>query len=122
MKAVGWILAGLLAVALFWLWTADVGAISMLKDKHAAIAKENELLQAAVKERQLRVAVLIAELDTMRAERDTAWAHVAPAETLYLGHRAQAASLSYRRKWRDMGVLPRDTTTGGGVVPAPGHP
>ena len=110
MKALGWIVAGLLAVALFWLWTANVGSLALSVDRNNELKRENDSLAQSTRARDARIKVLIAELDTMQAERDTAWAHVAPSETLYLGHRAQAASLSYRRKWHDMGVLPRDST------------
>lgn len=115
MRAVGWIVAGLLAVALFWLWTANVGSLALSVDRNNELKRENDSLAQSTRARDARIKVLIAELDTMQAERDTAWAHVAPSETLYIGHRAQAASLTYRRKWHDMGVLPRDST-------ARGHP
>lgn len=112
MKALGWIVAGLLAVALFWLWTADVGALAIAGDQKAALKRENDSLRATTRARDARVARLVFLLDSTKSELDTAWAHVPPAETLYIGHRAQAASLPYRRKWRDMGVLPVDTTRG----------
>lgn len=115
MKALGWIVAGLLAVALFWLWTVDVGALAIAGDQKAALKRENDSLRAITRARDARVARMIFLLDSTKKELDTAWAHVPPSETLYIGHRAQAASLTYRRKWHDMGVLPRDST-------APGHP
>ena len=111
MKYVGWLVAAALAVALFWVWTVDAGAIGLSRDQTKAAERVNDSLRKTGRDRDRRVLRLIAVLDSVAAERDSAWAHVPPAETLYIGHRAQAASLSYRRKWNDMGVLPRDTTT-----------
>lgn len=110
MRALGWIVAGFLAVWLFWLWTADVGALALAGDKNAALRRENDSLRITTRARDARVARLVFLLDSTKKELDSAWTHLPPAETLYIGHRAQAASLSYRRKWHDMGVLPRDTT------------
>lgn len=110
MKALGWIVAGLLAVALFWNWTVSIGAVSHSEDRRRALVRENDSLRIATRAREARVDRLTFVLDSTKKELDSAWANVPPEETLYIGHRATAASLSYRRKWRDMGVLPRDTT------------
>ena len=79
-------------------------------DRNKALKQQNDSLAITTRARKARIDRMVFLLDSTKKELDTALAHIPPSETLYIGHRAQAASLSYRRKWHDMGVLPRDTT------------
>lgn len=110
MRALGWIVAGLLAVAFFWTWNTSIGAVALVGGQNKELKDQNESLRISTRARDVRVLRLTSELDSMKKVLDSAWARVPPPETLYLHHRATAASLSYRRKWLDMGVLPRDST------------
>lgn len=94
-----------------WAATVFFGSDELLNAWRDLDAKksENDSLQAENAGRQARIDRLTFRLDSSVRWYDSALKVIPPPETLYLGHRAQAATLDYRRMWSDMGRIPADT-------------
>lgn len=116
MKALGWIVAGVLAAVLVWMWWVDAGAMTYQEERaeaaQRALKAESDSLEVVIVDRDHRIATGNVRLVELRAYYDSVFNAMPSARDLYLAHREEARSRAYADMWRYMGVVAIDTTQG----------
>lgn len=109
MRYADWILFAVTAIALYWVWSTDVGAMAHQKDEAAkrekALRAEADSLGREVAGRDIRLQVAYDDLKAVRAHYDSLLRSMLTAKESYIRHHAEAVARPLSDKWRYLGVV-----------------